>query len=231
MATPNDTTGPRTHALSSDPRDGRKMRTIVYVDGFNLYYSALKGTRFKWLNLKALFTSVLQPHNQLVAIKYFTARISSTPSDPLKADHQDAYIRALQTTTPELKVYLGLFATHQRRAKLVTPMAGQRYVDIYRTDEKGSDVNLAVHLVNDAWLDVYDCGVVVSGDSDLAEAMTLVKTFHARKKLGLLTCKKGTSKELVQKADFVKAIPSAALGSCQFQDHIPGTNIRKPPDW
>lgn len=27
------------------------MKTIVYVDGFNLYYGALKGTRYKWLNL------------------------------------------------------------------------------------------------------------------------------------------------------------------------------------
>ena len=30
------------------------MQTRVYVDGFNLYYGALKGTKFKWLNLVEL---------------------------------------------------------------------------------------------------------------------------------------------------------------------------------
>ena len=35
----------------------RCMRTRVYVDGFNLYYGALKGTSFKWLNLLALSLS------------------------------------------------------------------------------------------------------------------------------------------------------------------------------
>ena len=38
------------------------MRTFVYVDGFNLYYGALKGTPWKWLDLPALFAKVLQPH-------------------------------------------------------------------------------------------------------------------------------------------------------------------------
>lgn len=37
------------------------MRTFVYVDGFNLYYGALKGKPWKWLDLPALFATVLQP--------------------------------------------------------------------------------------------------------------------------------------------------------------------------
>ena len=40
------------------------MRTFVYVDGFNLYYGALKGTPFKWLDLVALFEKVLQPRHR-----------------------------------------------------------------------------------------------------------------------------------------------------------------------
>jgi uncharacterized LabA/DUF88 family protein len=47
--------------------------------------------------------------------------------------------------------------------------------EVIHTEEKGSDVNLGVHLVNDAWLNRYDCAVVVSNDSDLAEAISLVK--------------------------------------------------------
>jgi len=47
-------------------------------------------------------------------------------------------------------------------------------VKIVKTEEKGSDVNLAVHLLNDAWLNLYDCAVVISNDSDLAESCRLV---------------------------------------------------------
>ena len=45
------------------------MRTFIYVDGFNLYYGALKGTAWKWLDLVALFEKVLQPHHEIIAIK------------------------------------------------------------------------------------------------------------------------------------------------------------------
>ena len=142
------------------------MRTIVYVDGFNLYYGALKGTPYKWLNLMALFKYMLHEHNQIVRIKYFTARVSNTVDDPNKAYHQEAYLRALKHTTPELTTYFGQFTTHIVKAKLVPPIHGQEFAKISRTSEKGSDVNLAVHLLNDAWLNGYDCALMVSGDSD-----------------------------------------------------------------
>lgn len=51
----------------------------VYIDGFNLYYGALKGTPYKWLNFHALCRRILQPHNTLVQIKYFTARVKDRP--------------------------------------------------------------------------------------------------------------------------------------------------------
>ena len=58
------------------------MRTFVYVDGFNLYYGALKGTAFRWLDLVSVFEKVLQPHHEILRVKYFTARVSGTPTDP-----------------------------------------------------------------------------------------------------------------------------------------------------
>lgn len=44
---------------------------------------------------------------------------------------------------------------------------------VWKNEEKGSDVNLAIHLLNDAWNNRFDVAVVVSNDSDLAEAMRL----------------------------------------------------------
>ena len=36
------------------------MRAYIYVDGFNLFYRALKGTPHKWLNLAALAKRLLK---------------------------------------------------------------------------------------------------------------------------------------------------------------------------
>ena len=35
------------------------LRTSIYVDGFNLYHGCVKGTRYKWLDLKALVIFLL----------------------------------------------------------------------------------------------------------------------------------------------------------------------------
>ena len=36
-------------------------------------------------------------------------------------------------------------------------------------------MNLAVHMLNDAWMNEFDSAVVVTNDSDISEAMRIVK--------------------------------------------------------
>lgn len=207
------------------------MRTFVYVDGFNLYYGALKGTRWKWLDLAALFKRVLQPQHQIITVKYFTARVSGTSGDPSKSQRQDIYLQALRSHRPEVEVYFGHFLRHRVRALLAQPIGAQRTVEVIKTEEKGSDVNLAVHLLNDSWLDAYDCGVVVSNDSDIVEAMQLVRRHHG-KRIGLVTPGTGKpSRQLLMHADFSRHIRDSGLQNSQLPDKIPGTNIRKPAAW
>ena len=52
-------------------------RSIIYIDGFNLYYGALKDTKWKWLNLERFFT-LLRQDDDIQVIKYFTALISGS---------------------------------------------------------------------------------------------------------------------------------------------------------
>ena len=208
------------------------MRTAIYVDGFNLYYRTVRGTPHKWLDLRALFVKVLKPSHEIVRIKYFTALVSSTPQDPDKTLRQKTYLRALQSHAPEIEVHYGHFLSHEVKAPLARPAAGKTYEIIIKTEEKGSDVNLAVHLLNDAWLDHYDCAVVVSNDSDLAEAMRLVRLHHPSKSIGLISPEQGrTSKQLKIHANFVRAIRKSVLASCQLPSPIPGTTLCKPESW
>jgi uncharacterized LabA/DUF88 family protein len=206
----------------------QQFRTYVYVDGFNLYYGCLKNSPYKWLDLKQLFVHLLKLNHEILRIKYFTAMVSSPPNDPQKAARQEVYLRALRAYIPEIEIYLGHFLSKPVRAPLTNPTGRQRYAEVIRTEEKGSDVNLAVHLLNDAWLDEFDCAVVASNDSDLAESMRLVKS--RGKILGLITPgKRRTSRQLRSYATFVKSIRSGGvLEASQLPDPIPGTRLHKP---
>ena len=117
------------------------MKTIVYVDGFNLYYGALRGTPYKWLDLAMLCRRLL-PHNQVQRIKYFTARIQARAGDPDGPSRQDVYLRALRTV-PNLEIIYGHFLSNKVRLPLAD---GSGFAEVVKTEEKGSDVNIAAHL-------------------------------------------------------------------------------------
>jgi len=72
------------------------VKTILYIDGFNLYYSAVKDTPLKWLNPAALVARAF-PHNQVVATKYFTAKVRALPRDTDQPTRQMIFWRALRT--------------------------------------------------------------------------------------------------------------------------------------
>src|SRR5713226_9333327 len=84
--------------------------TYVYVDGFNLYYGALKRTPYKWLDLAKL-CQVMLPNDKVASIQYFTARVSARPHNPSAPLDQQVYLRALRTI-PNLSITFGHFLTH-----------------------------------------------------------------------------------------------------------------------
>ena len=51
-----------------------KNRSIIYIDGFNLYYGAFKSMPWKWLGIERYFSSFL-PDDEIQIIKYFTAKM------------------------------------------------------------------------------------------------------------------------------------------------------------
>jgi uncharacterized LabA/DUF88 family protein len=207
------------------------MRTNVYIDGFNLFYGCVRGTPFKWLDL-AVLCQILLPPNEIRTIKYFTARIVPRRGDPEQAMRQELYFRALRTL-PAVEIILGHFLSNPIRLPLAD---GSGFAEVLRTEEKGSDVNLATHLIHDAHRGVMDCAVVVSNDSDLAEPMRIV-----REELGLVvglispTTKwdRHPSRQLIKHASFNKSIRRSALQKSQFQPILRDASgeIRKPASW
>jgi hypothetical protein len=118
------------------------MRTIVYVDALNLYYGCLKGTTHRWLDLGALCRRLL-PNDEINRIRYFTAVIKDRSDDPKKRQRQLAYLRALKTI-PNLDIHTGYYLSHPVRMRLANPPPdGPATVEVIRSEEKSSDVNLA----------------------------------------------------------------------------------------
>jgi hypothetical protein len=86
-------------------------------------------------------------------------------------------------TIPNLRIYTGHFLTNKVRAKVVNPPPNT--IEVYKTEEKGSDVNIAAHLLMDGFCDHYECAIVVSGDSDLITPIEMVRD-ELNKPIGVL---------------------------------------------
>jgi len=202
----------------------------LYIDGFNLYYGAVRNTPYRWLDLAKLCRLML-PDDTIQEIKYFTARVSSRPHDPDAPTRQQIYLRALRTL-PNLKIFYGHFLTHSAHMVLTGSNPVQQ-VWVDKTEEKGSDVNLATYLLRDAYNHTFGAAVLVTNDSDLVEPIKIV-----RKELGLpvgiLNPHRGRhSQQLQQFATFVKRIRQADVAACQFSPTLvdaTGT-FHKPPTW
>lgn len=138
------------------------MKTHVYVDGFNLYYGAVKGTPYKWLNIKRL-CELLLPKHQIARIKYFTAKVSARPGDPDEPTRQQMFLRAL-ATLPNFEIIYGHFLTNETYMPLAgsPPGTAPKYAKVIKTEEKGSDVNLATHLLWDGFRKQYQAAVLVT---------------------------------------------------------------------
>ncbi len=145
---------------------GTAERVAAYIDGFNLYFGIRQeGRRHLWLDLEGLVRSLLKPRQQLVAVRYFTARVR----DDLPGEQrQQTYLQALAAHSDALDIRLGRF---QRKSKSCYSCrsAWTEY------EEKETDVSLAVSLLEDGVNGLYDTALIISADSDMTPAVRALK--------------------------------------------------------
>ena len=208
------------------------MRTDVYVDGFNLYYGAVRGTPYKWLNIRELCERMF-PKNDIAQIRYFTAMVNGTPDDPSKPQRQPTFIRALETVDG-FSVHYGSFLTTKVWMPRARRLPGQsRKIEVVKSEEKGSDVNLASFLLADGFRGEYEAAVVLSNDSDLTLPIKVV-TRELGLSVGLLNPHARFSVQLSQVATFKRKIREGVLRDSQFPDVVvdaAGREIHEPADW
>lgn len=207
------------------------VRTNFYVDDFNLYYGALKGTHHKWLDLEALFVRVF-PRNHINRIRYFTARVDGRPPDFRQPERQNAYLRALQTING-VSIHFGQYRTRPARMRPASPRPGApKTVTVLRTEEKGSDVNLASYLLVDAFRNDCEIAIVVSNDADLKTPIELA-TRELGMRVGVLNPHPPRKRSLDLHPTFFKQLRRGPIAASQFRPVLRDAvgEIRKPSGW
>jgi hypothetical protein len=213
------------------PKSPPRPRTIIYIDGFNLYYGAVRATPgLKWLNLER-YCKLLRPNDHIVCIRYFSALVSG----PTK-NNQEAYLRAL-STTPLVQVILGKFKFKNVKCSVATcTFTGGKWYQV--PEEKRTDVNIAVFMLDDAYQNMCDQMIIFSGDSDLVPAINMVRNRFPAKKIVVYVPSRnpvrGAAVELRTAAHVNRTLPLQLLPKCQFPDQLQdgsGGLISRPASW
>ena len=194
------------------------MKVNVYIDGFNFYYSAVKRTRYKWMDLRERSL----PGHTVHRIKYFTARVKPTPQNPGQQQRQDIYLRALNTL-PNFNYYLDSFRIREKHVEVLPgyPGAGQIVRGTTR-EEKGSDVNLATELLVDGFRGDYEGAVIISDDSDLIAAIQAVRRYLGLK-VGILNPQPSASPGRwvpKRRRKLINAVIGGRKSTAWFYDHL-----------
>ncbi len=241
-----------------------KPKVCAYVDGYNLYYGCLKDNpQYKWLDVTKFLELLLGGSYDIGKIKYFTARIKSLYLPTLKnvnatkederereqeqkKERQAAYLRALKTHS-RIEIIKGHYVA-RNEAKKVPEVKNKnkklyftgRNVFIRKVEEKGTDVNLAVHLLADAFRDRYDRAVVVSADTDLRQAIEMVKK-ECSKPVSVINPNINNLRSGLEKIadEYIplgkdKILSCSFLGKAQLPNEIPiegSSDVIKKPDY
>lgn len=222
-----------------------------------------KGTAgWRWLDLRALAVRLVAGNStwtgtSVERVVYCSAAISGA-DNPVGNREQDAYLRALRRFGSTDHIEMGNYVHRVATAPLATadgkgrpvltkpawPVtvkdgAGQAdpdaqfFVSVARREEKGSDVNVAAHLVLDILEHRIDAAVVVSNDSDLKFP---VKVARDRVPVGTVNPSRNPT------AGKLRGSPADGVGNhwwyqltatdfqaCQLPD--PAAGVAKPAPW
>lgn len=218
------------------------MRTIAYIDGYNLYYGLLRKSQYKWLDVYALFRDqALNQSSDLVEVRYYTAPMLGKMSDDLESPiRQRRYLQALRKMHPiGLTLIEGRIVASTPFERLIRPIPEAPHlqkVQVLDFNEKKTDVNIASDMINGAWLKTYDQAVLCSNDSDLEGALRSIKEHHPNIRIGLVAPISGDdprkiSSDLARFSDWKKILSATHLSRSQLPDRIPSSHLSKPAAW
>ncbi|MFT4044113.1 MAG: NYN domain-containing protein [Gordonia sp. (in: high G+C Gram-positive bacteria)] len=218
---------------------------------------------WRWLDLRALAHRITKAHSGwddpiISRVVYCTARVSGR-DNPAGEREQDVYLRALRKSRSVDHIEFGNYVSRLSRSPLAMPDRKNRpqlvnpqgpfmvktaqhadapdsyfMVQVARREEKGSDVNVASHLLVDTLSGDIEAALVISNDSDLKFPINFART---KISVGLVNPTKGyTAGGLSGDANFgVGGHWWYKLAAADFRDsQLPNDvsdRISKPASW
>lgn len=218
-------------------------RIFFYIDGFNLYYGIrdrgrkvpcqkdhnkwrpTKTSKYKWLDISKL-CHLLMSTGEISKIKYFTARIRGEAE---KEQRQDNYLKLL-SSSHEVEIIEGNFLQSHVFMRRASPP--NSVVNVIKNEEKGTDVNIASHMLIDGFRNEYDIAALITNDSDFAYTVRFIKN-GMNKKVLIFNPQHRPSKTLSDITE-VKSIFDNTLKNAQFPQtvYLPdGQSLSRPNSW
>ncbi len=147
-------------------------RVTFYIDGFNFYYGIRRSKhadetwqKCYWIDMVRLCESFLGEGQELVKVVYFTA----SPLDPDKSSRQSAFLNANRLINGDrFEIVRGKYLEKHIRCPYCKG-------DITRPEEKKTDVNISIRMIEDCLTDATDTISLVSADSDLVPPLELIQ--------------------------------------------------------
>lgn len=160
-----------------------KKRVRFYIDGFNFYYGIKRSVKANprwgnayWINVVSLCNSFIGPNEVLDKVIYFTA----SPLDPDQSSRQSAFLNANKALNNNLfEVVRGKYLAKQ----ITCPYCG---ATISRPEEKKTDVNISVKMIDDCMKNQTEKVVLISADTDLIPPLELIKSSFPEIKLKVM---------------------------------------------
>lgn len=152
-------------------------RVAAFVDGFNLYHAIhdLGLPHLKWVDLRRLVEAFAPgPQHIITRVTYCSAFATWRPDAYRR--HRE-YVKALDATG--VVPLMGKFKEKERRCRKCSASWKDH-------EEKETEVNLALQLLDGAHRDLFDRAILVSGDSDLAPAIRMVRALYPGKEVRIL---------------------------------------------
>ena len=152
-----------------------KKRVIFYIDGFNFYYGLKRSKKANdqwvkcyWLDVVKLCESFLGENQELVKVIYFTV----SPLNPEKNSRQSAFLNANKLLNGDrFEIVRGKYLEKHIRCPYCKG-------DISRPEEKKTDVNISIRMIEDCLTNTTDTVALVSADSDLVPPLELIQKLY-----------------------------------------------------
>jgi hypothetical protein len=199
-------------------------RVLGFVDGFNLYFG-LRAAGYRgllWLDVSKLVANLCKPNQICMGVNYFTARISGPGP---KHDRQKTLLEAYETLA-DCKVHFGVYQTSSKSCSSCGALWSQ-------SNEKMTDVNIAVELLSAAFQNEFDTALLVSADSDLAPAVQKTRQLLGKRVVVAFPPKR-SSQRLGASASAYTHVNRSHLVKSQLPLTITkpdGHVLCKPPSW